>query len=62
MLKRIGIGILLMVLSFFSNMILELAMHLEHEEIMCMFSTTEKTKVNVNYLWTLIPNLFHGIE
>ena len=61
MLKRIGIGILLMALSFFSNMILELATHLEDEEIMCMFSM-ENTKLRINYLWTLIPNLFHGIS
>ena len=55
-------GVLLMVLSFFSNMIHELATHLENEEIMCIFLTTEKMIVSLNYLWTLIPNIFHSIE
>ena len=60
MLKRIGIGILLMVVSFFSNMILELVTHLENEEIACMFAM-KNTKLHINYLWTLIPNLSHGL-
>ena len=60
MLKRIGIGIVLIVFSFFSSMILELATHVENEEIMCMFAM-KNTKLHINYLWTLIPNLSHGV-
>ena len=55
MLKRIGIGILLVVCSFLSNMILELVTHLQNEEIACMFAM-KNTELHNNYLWTLIPN------
>ena len=60
MLKRIGIGILLMVLSFFSYMILELVTHLENGQIKRIF-LMENTKPHFNFFWTLIPFLFHAL-
>ena len=60
MLRRIGVGILLIAISFFSNMIVELVAHLENEEIMCMFSMND-TKVHINYLWTPLPILFRSV-
>ena len=58
MLRRTGIGILLMALSFFSNITLEYVTHTENEEVMCIFNgghpTTYQLSVDINtkcFMW-----------
>ena len=62
MLRRIGLGMLLMATSFLCDSIIEVVGHMENGNVTCMFSTNseEGGHFPINYLWTLIPNLIHA--
>ena len=63
MLRRIGLGMLIMAVSFLCNSIIEVVGHMENGNVTCVFSANahEGATFPVNYLWTLIPSVLNGV-
>ena len=63
MLRRIGLGMFIMAVSFLCNSIIEVAGHVENRNVTCMFSANADTDSSfpIDYWWTLIPSLLNGV-
>ena len=62
MLRRIGLGIFVMAISFLSNSIVEVVGQVENGNVTFMFSASAEDGDNfpISYWWTWINNIIHG--